>query len=238
VKAFLLAGGRGERLLPLTAKTPKCLAPVAGEPLLGIWLDLLTDSGVTEVLVNVSHHADQVRAFLDRRHDCIAVRMVVEAEPRGNAGTVAAQAAFVADTEAFWIFYADNLTTLRLEPMLAAHRLHRPLVTMGLFHAPDPRVAGIVRLADNGRIVGFEEKPANPTSDLANAGIYLAGPELLGAIPRDAAVVDFGRDVFPSLLGRMRGHVIDDVVMDVGTPRALEAASAFWRSHRSKAARA
>lgn len=233
MRAFLLAGGRGERLRPLTLATPKCLVPVNGVPLLGIWLDLLEREGVGDVLLNISHHADQVERFLAARRGGPRVQLVVEAEPRGNAGTVAAHAAFVGADESFWIFYADNLTNMSLAPMLDAHRQHDALLTLGLFHAPDPRAVGIVELDQDGRIVGFEEKPARPRSDLANAGVYLARRQLLDVLPPANGVLDFGHDVFPGLVGQMRGYVIDQFLRDIGTPIALERASEEWSHLRS-----
>ncbi len=55
MKAFLLAAGKGTRLRPLTDSVPKCLVPVKGVPLLGIWLKLLGMHGITDVLVNLHH---------------------------------------------------------------------------------------------------------------------------------------------------------------------------------------
>ncbi|MFN8062834.1 MAG: nucleotidyltransferase family protein [Vicinamibacterales bacterium] len=229
MKAFLLAGGRGERLRPLTLTTPKCLVPVNGEPLLGIWLAHLEREGVTEVLLNVSHHVDQVESFLAARvSQRMRVRLVVEQEPVGTAGTVRDQSWFVEDVDDFWVFYADNLTDVALAPMRRAHRQHGATLTLGLFRAPNPRAAGIVALDERGTIVDFEEKPAHPRSDLANAGIYLAHRDLIDVLPRTSEVLDFGHHVFPRLLGRMAGHVVDAFLMDVGTPEALTRAAAAW----------
>ena len=68
LRALLLAAGLGTRLRPLTLHTPKCLAPVAGEALLGRWLRQLEAAGYEAVLINTHHKADQVEAFLQERH--------------------------------------------------------------------------------------------------------------------------------------------------------------------------
>ena len=230
-KAFLLAGGLGERLRPLTLTMPKCLVPVDGVPLLAYWLDLCARQGVTNVLLNVSQHADQVREFLSTRPSVPAVRLVVEQQPSGTAGFVAAHREFVTGEESFWIFYADNLTDIRLADMAEAHRGHDGLATIGLFRAPVPTAAGIVDLDETGRIVGFAEKPAQPRTDLANAGIYLARTGLLDRIPVGPRVVDFGHDVLPPLVGRLHGHLIDQFLMDIGTPDALSRAATAWRQY-------
>lgn len=229
MRAFLLAGGRGERLRPLTLTRPKCLVPINGVPLLQIWLDRFSQEGIDEVLVNVSHHADRVREFLARRPGPPRVDLVVEREPQGTAGTVSMNRSFVDGEESFWVVYADNLTDCSLAAMLDTHRRHDGLLTMALFHAPDPSAAGIVETRPDGRIVSFEEKPAHPRGDLASAGIYLARAGLLGELPQaPGRIVDFGFDVLPRLVGRMHGHVIDGFFADIGTPAALARASAAW----------
>lgn len=238
MKAYLLAGGRGERLLPLTLDLPKCLVPINGTPLLGVWLDLCRREGITDVLLNVSHHAEQVRAFLAARSAGPRVKVVVEPEPLGSARTVLENRDFAGDDESVWIFYADNLTDLRLAPMAATHRTHDGVLTVGLFHAANPRAAGIVELDGTGRIVRFTEKPDDPRGDLANAGVYLARNSIFDHIPARPGVVDFGHHVLPGLVGRMAGHVIDDFLVDIGTPSALEAASRAWRQRRSCEGRA
>lgn len=233
MKAYLLAGGRGERLRPLTLTTPKCLAPINGEPLLGIWLDQLDRAGIGEVLLNVWHHADQVRAFLAHRTGGPRVHLVVEAEPRGNAGTVAAHRDFAAGEDSVWIFYADNLTDMAMAPLLEFHHRHDGWLTMGLFRAPDPTAAGIVETTADGRVLSFEEKPRHPRSDLANAGVYLARRALLEALPTATGVLDFGHDVFPGLLGRMFARPVDGFLMDIGTPTALARAANAWAARHS-----
>jgi mannose-1-phosphate guanylyltransferase len=227
VKAFLLAGGLGERLRPLTLSLPKCLVPINGVALLDIWLDLCAVHGVTEVLLNVSQHPDLVRAHLARRRRDPVVHLVVEAAPIGSASTVSAHRDFVALEEDFWILYADTLSNVDLTAMRTAHRRHEGMATLGLFRAPVPTAVGIVDMTPDGRIVRFTEKPAHPTSDLANAGICLARAALMNAIPT-TPMVDFGHHVFPPLAGHLYGHVIDQFVLDIGTPAALEAAQTAW----------
>jgi mannose-1-phosphate guanylyltransferase len=235
MKAFLLAGGLGERLRPLTDRMPKCLAPINGEPLLAIWLDLCARHGVDEVLINVCRHADVLQRFLEQRTWNLRLRVVHEANPVGSAGTVLANREFVAGDDDFFILYTDNLTDVALDQLAAFHRSHDGPLTIGLFRTPSPRASGIVDLGDGGLITGFEEKPAAPTSDLANAGIYVARQSLFADIPARGEVVDFARDVFPRLVNRMRGFIIEDFLMDIGNPAALAEAARLWETRRNHA---
>ena len=229
MRAFLLAGGRGERLKPLTDSIPKCLAPINGRPLLGYWLELCAREGITDVLVNVSHHVEALRAFLSAwPGTSVRVRVVEETAPSGTATTVRRERAFVNGNEDFWVFYADNLSDLHTAPMLARHRAHHDPMTLGLFHTADPKASGIVGLDADGRVISFVEKPAHPESDLANAGVYLARTSLLDTIPDGPGLVDFGQHVLPALIGRMHGYVIPDFHEDIGTPERLDRAAAAW----------
>jgi mannose-1-phosphate guanylyltransferase len=229
VRAFLLAGGEGRRLRPLTARMPKCLVPIRGTPLLAFWLDALERQSVGVVLINVSQHADQVEHFLEsRRGRPLRVQLVRESRPVGNAGTVAANRGFVDGEENFWIIYSDNLTNMDFGPMAARHVAHHEPLTIALFRTPFPRASGIVTMEPGGRIVRFEEKPAHPASDLANAGIYLARQSLFQWIPPGRATTDFGHDVLPRLAGRMYGHEVEGYFADIGTPERLARAEAEW----------
>ena len=118
--------------------------------------------------------------------------------------------------------------------MLERHLAHTDPLTVGLFHTPFPKASGIVDLDDAGRITAFVEKPANPTSDLANAGVYLARQSVFDAIPDRAGLVDFGHHVLPALVGRMHGYVIPDFHEDIGTPERLAQASARWVSRTAE----
>ena len=233
MNAFLLAGGLGERLRPLTDRIPKCLVPIRGEPILAIWLDLCKRHGVGKVLINVSRYADLVQDFIEQGRWNLDIRLVREARPRGNAGTVLANRDFVVGEQRFFIAYTDNLTDVSLTRLKEAHDSRRAPLTMGLFRTPAPEASGIVQMQEDGLITAFDEKPASPVGNLANAGVYVAGQTLFDAIPEGSGVVDFGRDVFPRLIHRMYGCVIDEFLMDIGTPAALALASRLWAERQA-----
>jgi mannose-1-phosphate guanylyltransferase len=234
MKAMLLAGGRGERLRPLTDSLPKCLVPIAGEPLLGIWLDLCARHGVDDVLVNVSQHGALVRQFLSRHRGLPQVTLIEEEAPRGNAGTVRAHRDFLNGDDSFFVLYSDNLTTANLGDLWRFHQTHRDLVTMGVFRTAYPHLAGIVTVDGERRILDFVEKPVAPTSDLANAGIYVLRQEVLERIP-EGGIVDFAHDVFPRCRGAMRAFEIHDYLLDIGHPAALARAQTEWSGARRAA---
>jgi mannose-1-phosphate guanylyltransferase len=227
LRAFLLAAGKGTRLRPLTDRIPKCLVEIGGRPMLGLWLDALARAGVEDVLVNTHHLADQVRAYVvTRGAQPPRVTLFHEPELLGSAGTVAANRAWIGPGD-FLVVYADNLTRFDPRRLIEAHRRRGALFTLGLFRAAQPRECGIAELDAEDRVVRFEEKPAHPRSEWANAGIYMVNPAVLDELPAKVPC-DFGYDLLPRLAGRMHGFRIDEPLHDIGTPERLEAARAEW----------
>src|SRR5882724_474692 len=87
-KALLAAAGTGSRLRPLTDVLPKCLMPINGRPLLGIWLDMLGKARFGDIIVNLHHHAGLVRDYVGRSPHAGAVTLADEAALLGTAGTL------------------------------------------------------------------------------------------------------------------------------------------------------
>jgi mannose-1-phosphate guanylyltransferase len=230
MKAYLLAAGLGTRLRPLTDTIPKCLVPVAGKPLLEWWMELFRKHGVTDVLINTHHHRAQVKDFISKHNtDGKRPRLYefYENKLAGSGGTVMANKDFVAGEEEFFICYADNLTQIDLTALEEYHKTHDGILTMALFNSEVPEQCGIALTDENGKIIEFEEKPSRPKSNLANAGIYVTTQEIFRYIP-DLPLVDFGKDVLPSLIGKMYGYAVDCFHLDIGTPENLYRAEDEW----------
>ncbi|MGH3922803.1 MAG: nucleotidyltransferase family protein [Pseudonocardiaceae bacterium] len=232
MKAFLLAAGLGTRLRPITDSTPKCMLRIGDRPLLDIWLDALATAGVHEVLVNLHHLAAVVRSHVAARSGPPAVRMVEEPKLLGSAGTLLANRGFVDGEKMFLAVNADNLTDFDLGVLVDAHRDGGAIATLSLFRAPRPWECGVVDVED-GRVVGYVEKPADPPSDLANAGMYAFHPSVLDLIPAPPPQ-DIGYDLLPRLVGRARAVTLDGCYfIDIGTPAALDRARDEWQTRRA-----
>ena len=221
-RALILAAGLGTRLRPLTDTIPKCLVPIDGRPLLDYWVDVLVDAGIREAWVNTHAHAERVRTYIEAANEPGDFRLHETYEPEllGSAGTIAANAQLADGADEVVIVYADNFSNVDLPRMLEFHRSHGDPFTMLLFHPPDPRACGIAELDEAGRIVSFEEKPKEPRSDLANAGLYIVSADVYREIAAMRAF-DLGFEVLPRYVGRMRGWVWEGYHLDVGNPQAL-----------------
>ena len=232
MKAVLLAAGLGTRMGEITRRTPKCLLPVAGRPLLGRWFEQLARAGVVEVLVNTHHLPAQVRDYVAAEPPPLPVRLVHEPSLLGSAGTLAENRAWLAGEPGFLVVYADNASTVDLRELIGEHA--DAAATLGLFRVPDPERRGVVEVDAAGTVTGFVEKPARPRSNLAWAGLLVGTPALLDAIPSERPC-DLGHHVLPRLVGRMRGVAVRGYHADVGTPEAWRVTCADFERMESAA---
>lgn len=227
MKAFLLAGGLGTRLRPLTDNTPKCLLPIQGTPILQIWFALCREFGIEEVLINLHSHGEVVRRFVEKYKDGLRIRLFEEPALLGSAGTILANRDWVTKENCFWVFYADVLTTTNLTQVLDFHNRHGQIATIGVYEVPDPSRCGIVQVDHSGIVRNFVEKPKVPIGNLAFSGLMLATPALLDAIP-DMCPVDLGFHVLPKIVGRMAAYRVRDFLIDVGTLETYQTAQESW----------
>ena len=228
MKAFLLTAGLGTRLHPITHTIPKCLVPIAGKPLINWWFESMQKAGITEVLINLHHLPDMVMAHVNNLDTTIKVEFVYEPVLLGSAGTLVTNKSFVANETSFFIFYGDNLTNTSLSNLYNFHVLQPHDFTMALFETNNPTGCGIVSLNSAATITSFEEKPANPTSNLANAGLYVASPAVIDLIDSSKTPADIGFDLLSLLVGKMSGYKINDYLIDIGTHKNLEKARQDW----------
>jgi mannose-1-phosphate guanylyltransferase len=227
VKAFLLAAGKGTRLRPLTDNIPKCLVPIQGTPLLGVWLQWCAENGIDHVLINTHAHPGRVGDFLAAYRGPVEVEMTYEAELLGSAGTLRVNRNFVSGEQEFAVLYADVLTNCRLDNMLDFHRLSGAQVTIGTCRVSNPTECGIIAANAMGRVLEFTEKPASPKSDMAFSGVLIGGPALLDKVPARVPA-DIGFDVLPNLVGEMFAFFMAGFLLDIGTIEKYEQAQREW----------
>ncbi len=224
-RALLLAGGEGTRLRPLTLTTPKCLVPIRGKPLLGLWLDMVFEAGIERALVNTSYLPDQVRAFCKASPWASRIDLVHEEKLLGTAGTLRANADYF-KAAPFLMAHADNLSRFSMTDFFSRHA-QRPagcIGTMMTFPTDRPRDCGIVELDARGVAVAIHEKVENPPGNLANAAVFVLEPAIFGELARNPLATDFCRDIVPPLAGRWFTFHNGTYHRDIGSPLSYERA--------------
>src|ERR1700761_159832 len=238
MRALLLAGGMGLRLLPVTATTAKCMVEINGRPLLDYWLALLFDAGIARVLVNTHWLPDQVTDFVKASRWADRIDLVHEAELLGTGGTVLANRDWFRG-EPFIVAHADNLTDFDVSGFIDAHRA-RPAghaITMLGFRTDTPRSCGILELDRHGTVIAFHEKVDDPPGNLANGAVYIFEPEVVGAIAAmGRPVVDLSTEIIPRYVGRILCVETSGYHRDIGTPESLSRAIADTAPRRPASA--
>ncbi len=199
--ALVLAGGKGERLRPLTEDRPKPMILLAGKPILAYHLAWLRENGVTDAVLLCGYRADVIQDhFGDGSRWGIRIQYSLEDQPLGRGG--AFKRAFVrvpAREEIVIGTNGDTISNQPLVPVLRAHRSSGAVATVML--APLVSPFGIAQVARNGRIRRFEEKPRLPY--WVNAGVYVLSRPFFDLLPD---VGDHEDTAFPLLAERGELH--------------------------------
>ncbi|HEX6512490.1 MAG TPA: nucleotidyltransferase family protein [Chloroflexota bacterium] len=203
MRGIILAGGRGERLMPLTADRPKCLVEVAGRPLIAHQLRWLHGQGVRQVVISCGYRWQAIQEVVGGGPDFgLEVSYAVEDEPLGRGGGLRkALRQMPASPEPVVACNGDLITNLPLKPMLRRHRRAQALATLLL--VPFVSQHGVVDLDGSGRVTGFREKPSLPY--WLSGGVYILSPDIARRLP---AKGDHELTTWRRLAaeGRLHGH--------------------------------
>jgi mannose-1-phosphate guanylyltransferase len=158
----------------------------------------------------------------------MVVEVTHETEPLGTAGAIKNAEELIGD-DTFFAFNGDVLTDMDLGQMLKFHREREAEATIVLTPVDDPSAYGVVPTEDDGKVLGFIEKPpaGEAPTNLINAGVYIFEPSILKRIPAGREW-SAERALFPSLVGegaRLYATGTDAYWMDIGTPAKYLAAN-------------
>ncbi|MFJ4517406.1 glucose-1-phosphate thymidylyltransferase [Streptomyces sp. NPDC088816] len=182
MKALVLSGGAGTRLRPITHTSAKQLVPVANKPVLFYGLEAIAEAGIDEVGIVVGDTADEIReAVGDGSRFGIEVTYIPQEAPLGLAHAVLIAQDFLGD-EDFVMYLGDNFIVGGITGLVEEFRAERPDAQILLTRVPNPTSFGVAELGDDGQVVGLEEKPKEPKSDLALVGVYLFTPAIHEAV--------------------------------------------------------
>lgn len=191
MKGVILAGGKGNRLYPLTKVTNKHLLPVGREPMIYNPIKKLIESGIKEILIVTSteHMGDIVNLLGNGKEFGCEFTYKVQEQAKGIADALLLAESF-AGGEKIIVILGDNITTASLKPYINEFKKQKSGARVLLRKVKDPFRYGIAAL-DEPYIIKVEEKPINPKSDFAVIGYYMY----------DSKVFDIIRKIKPSARG-------------------------------------
>ncbi len=245
---LILAGGQGSRLKALTKTVAKPAVPFGGKyRIIDFPLSNCSNSGIEKVGVLTQYKPLELHNYLgsgsawdlDRNGGgCFILPPYAREKDaewyRGTADAIYQNINFVkmADPGYVLILSGDHIYTMDYAGMLEAHKQAKADATIGVFEVPwdeAPRFGIMNTDKETGKIVEFEEKPANPKSNLASMGIYIFSADVLIKYLEEDGVNensthDFGKDIIPKMLGdglTLLSYAFDGYWKDVGTIESL-----------------
>ncbi|WP_084964919.1 glucose-1-phosphate thymidylyltransferase [Thermoactinospora rubra] len=219
MKALVLAGGSGTRLRPITHTSAKQLVPVANKPVLFYGLESIAAAGIVEVGVVVGDTQAEIEAAVgDGSAFGLEVTYLRQEAPLGLAHAVLIARDYLGEDD-FVMYLGDNFIVGGITSLVDRFRAERAAAQIMLTKVSDPRQFGVAELDAAGRVIGLEEKPARPRSDLALVGVYMFTP----------VVHDVVRELKPSARGELEITDAIQRLIDLGHPVDSVVISGYWK---------
>ena len=233
LKAVLMAGGKGERLRPMTEKTPKPLLEIEGKAIIDYNIEALAACGIDNIFVTIRYLADQIEAHFSSPVAGVQVRCVCEDNPCGTIGAVALTDVAETDGDTL-VMNSDLLTTISFEDMYLHHRDNGADITVAVvpYQVSVPFAVLTIDPENPAMFTGIEEKPSY--SYYANAGIYIFSNKILRRLRKD--VKCDATDLIDSAIqdgAKASYFPIKGTWIDVGSPLDFRQASELMKHHKS-----
>lgn len=216
--AVILAGGKGTRLMPLTADIPKPMVQVGGRPFLYWQLLYLKEQGIRDVLLLVSHLAEVIEQHFEQNPIAgLNIRCSREPSPMGTGGALKYSAEILPDW--FWLLNGDSFLYTDL---LAMAKLHDANAAEGTLAVASPEVVPVPAnlKCKNGLVMEYQ-KEGGPGYTEVDAGVYLLSRKTILAGP--SGTFDIGQ-LWPPVIARKKlaAFTVWDRFFDIGTPERLK----------------
>jgi len=182
VKAVILAGGLGTRLLPLTKKTPKPMLLLGDKPILEHLIDWNRKNDVKSIVLCVSYLREKIENYFgDGKIFGVSIEYAISDQPLATAGQLKTAEEFIDDT--FVCMYGDSIFNFSLRNMIKQHKIKKAFVTMSLNEYKTNLEYGVIETSKSGKVLSWNEKPEVKAN--VNMGCYVMEPEVFSLIPKN-----------------------------------------------------
>ncbi len=178
LKAYILAGGLGTRLFPLTLTTPKPLLMLGQKTIIEHILDRLANANFEEIIMVLSSRGWMYRATIGDNYMGVKIKYVEDTSPRGTAGQLKRAAG--GEREPFFVSYSDSIVDANFNEAIDIHFKNHALATVFVFDFKSKISYGQI-IVRKGEVKGWKEKPS--ISVTAAAGAFIFDPKFLNYVP-------------------------------------------------------
>lgn len=229
-QAFILAGGKGERLRPLTEKIPKPMVSINGKPILEHAINGLAIHGVKRVIIATGVMEEKIRNFFgDGKNFGVEIIYSHEEKPLGTGGALTNAQSLL--EKKFFMLNGDNLSDINFSQMHSVHEKNNSTATIALVQVEDVSNYGVARL-EGEKITDFVEKPPvqNAPSNWVNSGAYIIEKKALSLIPEGQCMIE--KTLFPALAkkGLLFAYKHNGQWFPTDTPEKYQKANAEWKN--------
>ena len=227
MKAVILAGGLGTRLLPYTKTLPKPMLPLGKKPILEYVIKWIKKNGVKDIVLCVSYKHEKIKSyFKDGSKFGVSIEYAVSKKPLATAGQLKTAEKFVDET--FVCVYGDSIFDFNLKNMILGHVKKKSLVTMSLYNYKFELKYGVIDTKKNCIIKAWNEKPT--FNSKINMGCYVFEPEIFSLIPKNK---QYGMDtVIKKIISkkkRVNSFVSKRTFIDIGNKVIYEETNRMYR---------
>lgn len=218
MKALIASGGRGTRLRPITHTQNKHLIPIANKPILHYAIEAAASAGIKEIGIVHNAGSDEVPSAIgDGSRWNVSITYLPQDTPGGLAQVVALAERFVGG-DRFVFYLGDNMVVGGISRFVEAFGKSDCHCFLTLARVKDPERFGVPEIRD-GRIVAVEEKPKNPKSMFAVAGIYLYDSHIFEAV----------KSIKPSARGELEISDAHQYMIDKGYRVGYTEITGWWK---------
>lgn len=235
MKAIIVAGGKGERLKPITDTIPKPMVGVSGKPILLHIINLFKKNGINDFIIALCYLPKVVTDFFgDGSKFGVKIAYTYEdsENPLGTAGAISLAKNLIDKT--FIVTYGDILRDLDIKNMVDLHKKNKSFATTNVYKRKSLDAKSMVLINKNNIVQKFIERPDQIKEEYiwVNGSFYIFEPEIFKYIPVNRKS-DFGSDIFPKLL-EMKKNVFAyptaGYFVDIGNLEKLEFARGSFKS--------
>lgn len=223
MKAIITAGGKGTRLRPLTFTNNKHLIPIANKPILEYAIDTIKNAGIEDIGIIYNDNLQELKDFIEQNNNFgVNITYIHQLSPIGLADCVRVSKDFIKDSK-FIMFLGDNMLASDIKDLKESFEKdtvnHSYLL---LTKVDDPQRFGVPIFGKNKELIGIEEKPKNPKTDLAVVGIYFYDHHVFEAFE--------GKDkITPSKRGELEISDLHQYLIDHGYKINTYNVTGWWK---------